>query len=518
MANNVEPEVLVNSILGKVSDVLINGDGVVIPKSDDHFLAFMSPGIPMLDDDFNYALEGFGGVYRRNADQNDLEKSTGPQEQPAEGDGQDPNEPSVEQQLAADALQKYMRAENFYNITDLVPDVSGIVDSGRINTWNPEARISRVYAMALQQSQVYDNEPDEATRKKLENWRSKLVTTRKEKDIITDEEVEVTEESAIVKRYNEKMLAYLGTAMEYNNVRISAMAAKDQEAVHRMAINGPLLQMKVRAALNEWSSVGHKGDVDKLNAAIQSVEDRAFVLLKQRYKEDYFRSLLTNPSSGSNFLYYAPASPSFARAGSGWSEFYFNSGSFASNHQWKSSSTAAAGGFHIGSFGVAGGGKVENRRYEGKLDTENFHLSFKMARVPIARPGINLDYVLSGFWRFDQHNEIVKNVMLSDGKKPPGGLMPAITTDCIFIKDLYLHFGKSHSEFLSQSRSVSGFGGVTFGPFHAGAVHSETQGGQSSDANWESQGIRIPGLQLLGFVCFMLPQSPNPNPKITEWI
>jgi len=68
MADNVEPEVLVNSILGKVTDVLINGDGDVIPKSDDHFLAFMSPGVPVLEDDFNYALEGFGGVYRRNAD------------------------------------------------------------------------------------------------------------------------------------------------------------------------------------------------------------------------------------------------------------------------------------------------------------------------------------------------------------------------------------------------------------------------------------------------------------------
>jgi hypothetical protein len=514
MANNVEPEVLVNAILGKVSDVLINGDGEVLPKSDDHFLAFMSPGIPMLDDDFNYALEGFGGVYRRNADPDDLEKSTGPQDKPA----QDPNEPSVEQVIAQDALQKYMRAESFFNLTDLVPDVSGIIDSGRINTWNPEARISRVYAMALQQSQVYDNEPDEETLKKLENWRSKLVTTRKEKDIITDEEVEVTEESAIVKRYNEKMLAYLGAATEYNNVRISAMAGKDQEAVHRMAINGPLMQMKVRAALNDWSSVGRRGDVDKLNAAIQSVEDRAFVLLKQRYKEDYFRSLLTNPSSGSNFLYYAPASPSFARSGSGWSEFYFNSGSFASDHQWKSSSTAAALGFHFGSFGGAGGAEVEKSRFEGKIDTQTFSLRFKMARVPIARSAINLDYVMSGFWRFDQNNEIVKNTMLSDGKKPPSGLMPAITTDCIFIQDLELYFGESHSQFLSQYNSVKAGGGLSFGPVHLGVRHSESGGQQSSSSTWSEQGISVPGLQLLGFVCFMLPQSPNPNPKITEWI
>ena len=519
MADKVEPEVLVNSVLGKVSDVLINGDGTVIPKSDDHFLAFMSPGVPLLESDFNYALEGFGGVYRRNSDADDLVKSTGPQDQAATDGGTAPEEPSVDQLLAQDALQKYAAAESFYNLVDLVPDMSGIVDAQRINTWNPEARISSVYAMALQHSQVYDNQPDEATQAKVERWRSKLITTRKEKDIITDEEVEVTEESAVVKRYNEKMLAYLGVASEYNNARISAMAGKDQEAVHRMAINGPLLQMKVRAAMNDWSGYGHKGDVEKLNAAIQSVEDRAFVLLKQRYKEDYFRSLVTNPSSGSNFLYCAPASPSFARSGSGWSEFYFNSGSFASNHSFRSSSTQAGGGFSIGIFGGSGGGSVEKKRWEGQLSTKSFSMRFKMARIPISRPWFKLDYLLSGYWRFDAANQVVANTQISDGKKGnPGGLMPGITTDLVLIKDLYLDFGEYDSQFKQQSTAVAGGGTVHVGPFFAGGRHSSVNKDRQVESNWEGQGIHIPGLQLLGYICYQLPKSPDPKPGIDSWI
>lgn len=38
---------------------------------------------------------------------------------------------------------------------------------------------------------------------------------------------EIERESNLVKAYNEKMLAYLGAAMEYNSTRISAMAGKD---------------------------------------------------------------------------------------------------------------------------------------------------------------------------------------------------------------------------------------------------------------------------------------------------
>jgi hypothetical protein len=180
------------------------------------------------------------------------------------------------------------------------------------------------------------------------------------------------------------MLEYLAAATEYNNTRISAMAGKDQEAVHRLAVNGALEQMKVRAAMNAWSTTGHKGDYEKLAAAIQSVEDRAFVLLKQRYKEDYFRSLLTNPSSGSNFLYCAPASASFARSGAGWSRFYFNSSSYQSNHSFQNSSTQAGGGFHIGSFGFAGGGSVEKNKWQGAVDTSEFRMEFQMTSCSAA--------------------------------------------------------------------------------------------------------------------------------------
>lgn len=123
MVNNVEPEVLMNSVLGKITDVLLNGDGEVVPRSDDHYFAFMSPGIPMLEDSFNYAIEGFGGVERRNADPEKLNEAVGPQE----GTGETAA-------LAADALRKYQSAEAFAALCDLVPDTSGIIDSGRINT------------------------------------------------------------------------------------------------------------------------------------------------------------------------------------------------------------------------------------------------------------------------------------------------------------------------------------------------------------------------------------------------
>jgi len=509
MPNNVEPEVLMNSILGKITDVLLNGDGEVVPRSDDHYFAFMSPGIPMLEDSFNYAIEGFGGVVRRSADPEKLDQSVGPQ-------GAAPSETEVAAELAADARRKYQTAEAYSALCDLVPDTSGILETARINTWQPETRISHAYAMALQFSQVYNVEPDEETKKKIEYWRSLLQTTKTEVNIVTGEQVERTTESDLVKKYREKMLAYYGEVLAYNNMRISALAGQDQLAVQQFAINGPIMQMKVRAAENDWISNGYRDEYDQINAAIAAVEGRSFALLKQRYKEDFFRSLLTSPSSGANFQYMAPVIADFARSGSGWSEFYFRSGDYQSNYKYRTSTTGGGGGFSLGVFSIGGGGEVTKTKTEGTVNTETFNLTFSMARVPIYRPGINLAFLKSGYWRFDQNNQEYKSTLLSDGGNPPQGLMPAITTDCIFVKDLCLDFGESNSHYESELKNVSGSGGVSYGPFFMGGRHSSTDRDRTYEYSWTKEGLKILGLQLIGFLCYMPGKMPDPNPNIPE--
>lgn len=525
MDESIAPEALMNSIMGKISDVLLNGDGDVIPRSTDHYLAFTSPGVPIHDDFFDYAREGFGGVARRHVDPEKPAGSVGPQENGAAangaagGNGANGAEALIDPgALAADARRKYMAAEAFFALCDSVPDTSEIMESNRINTWQPETRVSHAYGLALQFSQVVDAQPDEETKRKLERWRGLLQETVTEKDLVTEEEVEITRETELVKRYREKMLAYYGEALAYNTARISALSGQDEAAVHNFAINGPLMQMKVRAAENDWISNGFRDTYDRINAAIAAVEGRSFALLKQRYKEEFFRSVLTNPSSGANFCYTAPVPADFARGDTGWSEFTFDHGSWRSNHRFTSNRTSAGGGLSIGLFTVGGGGNVSKRNWQGSINAQRFKLRMKLARVPIYRPGINLAFLQSGFWRFDQNNSEYKNTMMSDGNSPPEGLMPAITTDVIFARDLHLDFGERNSEYERESRSASGRAGVSWGPFHFGGGHTNSRDERTAESNWSSQGLHIPGMQAIGFLCYTLPKSPDPNPDVQHWI
>jgi len=506
MSNNVEPEILMNSILGKITDVLLSGDAQVVAKNDDHKLAFMSPGYVLNDDTFDYASEGFGGVLRRNANPEKLNEAVGPQSSTGTEDAA---------ALAADARQKYQNAESFFVLSDLVADTSGILETARINNWQPETRVSQAYAEALQFSQVYDVQPDEETAKKIEHWRSLLQTTKTEKDLVTGEERQVTTESELVKRYNDKMNAYFLVRDNYMNARVSAMSGVDEQAVHYFAMNGPSLQMRLRAAENDWISNGYRDEYDRINAAIAAVEGRSFALLKQRYKEDYFRSLLTNPSSNANFLYTAPAP---VPGKEGWTKFYFNSSSYQSNHKFSKSDTAGVGGFSLGVFTLGAKGSATKSRTEGTINTETFKFSCEMCRFHYYRPGINIGFPKSGWWRYDPHNEIYKNTVLSTGGDSPEGRWTNISTDGVLVRNLEMDFGENNSHYERELSKLGASGIASFGPFHLGGRHSNASDERTYEASWSSQGVRISGTQLIAnFIYFFKDLMPNPNKNITTW-
>jgi len=59
----VAPSDLANAIMGRLYDVLTNGDATV-PKSADNFFTMCAPGIPMDVEDFEFLTQGLTGVVK----------------------------------------------------------------------------------------------------------------------------------------------------------------------------------------------------------------------------------------------------------------------------------------------------------------------------------------------------------------------------------------------------------------------------------------------------------------------
>ncbi len=60
----LEPSVLANTIMGKLYNVLTNGDDTA-PKSDDNFFSWCTPGIPVEPSDLEYLTQGLTGVVKK---------------------------------------------------------------------------------------------------------------------------------------------------------------------------------------------------------------------------------------------------------------------------------------------------------------------------------------------------------------------------------------------------------------------------------------------------------------------
>jgi hypothetical protein len=545
------PAVLSNMIMGKLYNVLTNGDETV-PKSDDNFFTWMTPGMPVDPADFDFLTQGLTGVVRKQ----DLDTLRGPQaktngggEKPAEGGekpaeaGEKPAEgekPTGGIELTASELDKlraqdtsrlYMQAESLARLSDFVPDVSKINNEqfARFNVANNEGSLSEIWERVLRMSQVMETPLDDATLKKIEKFRGLLQVTKQKKNLLDDSITEVKEAAPLVIAYNEKMAAYEAAALEYNTRRIDALTASTPRAVHDWAINANILRNKVKAAMADWINNGYKNDYEQIAAYLDQVQGRDLTLLKQQYKDDLAKAKLTGISSGSDFYYTSLVPASFVKGG--WTTFRFASGDTRASQNSSYSTSkwgAKANAGFMGIFGASASHQQSKSRQEfhGKMDSEKFSLQFDICQAQIVRPWLHVSFMKSKAWRFDQNNPDVKSEMINDGAMPPKGLLPAYPTSMVFVRNLKLRMGKSKAfqDFMDEqkSKSTEAGGSASFGPFSlgGGGSYSSASGNKkkSSGYSYSSEGMDVPGMQVIGFKCNVMPKSPQPNPQIKEWV
>lgn len=513
----VLPDQLMNSVLGKLYDILTMGDDSV-PRSSDDFFSWCTPGIPYDEDQFDFLSQGFTAMVRNNAAGSQSTDDNGSNSKAAD-------EPSMKEKMGQQTAELYQEAENLARLVDFIPSVSGIEDGKRrqnvmTKIWSPDASLSNVYEYVLRMSQVISSELDDKTKAKVERLRGLLVEKTKKVDLITDEEIEVTEPSEIVKRYYEKMMAYEDAVLDYNNRRISANSGTSPEAVQYFAMNARTLRNRVRAAYNDWVANGYKEDYEKISAYISQVMSRDLTLLKAEYRDDLEKAALTGLASNSDFYYTSLLPGNFARS-RGWTEFEFTQSDFESHYDQTKKDWGTKGGFRAGFFRIGGGGGGSKTEVNSDIDWSSFSLNFEMAQVPIVRPWFHQEFLKSRYWRF--HPDAKKTGqgdLLSDGKIPPKGMLTSYPTAIIFVRNLNLNFKTYSGSYESVEKQFQGGGGFSLGPFNAGGNYKSEKNEINSERHFTRQGIKIPGMQICGFRCHILSNLPNPVTSIKDekWV
>ena len=333
-----------------------------------------------------------------------------------------------------------------------------------------------------------------------------------------------TEDSPLTVAYTEKQSEYEVALNEYNNLIIDGLSAtgKDPEAVRRVqaaARMSKFLSDKVNSAYKRWVSQGYKNEFEQMNAYIHQATQKSMVMYKDALQQKYEGARLDNIAIGGELgkFYFTTLVPgNFATSG-GWTQFTFFDQDYHTHYKKSTEKWGASARVNLGfvRFGGSGGGSKE--QISSSVDMSKFRISLKFAQVPILRPFMDPGLFTMRGWRlgkewFDNY----PNQTVSDGNADPKGRLIAYPITALFIRDVEITSSELASQYDSLQKHVSGGGSAGFGPIRVGGSYS--YGKEKRDTSFHRAGdtLKIPGMQLIGFINHTVPKCPDTNPEIED--
>lgn len=341
----------------------------------------------------------------------------------------------------------------------------------------------------------------------LENHQAPLTT------LTPDQQAKLDEANAIVVKYEE---AY----EKYQLAYYDALDVYDEAYANWKNSGTPIprsAKLRLQAALDKWDRDGHRSAVDSATAVIvkyEALDPEVFwsKLLKQFQNG-------TQETSESNVFQPVGVTPPYRSwlTDAGWTSFSFNQKDM--DNQRNSEAIGVSGNLsgEFGIFKISGDGNYDKDSSFVKMDQTELTFSCKLFRVSLSRTWMNPLVLSSRGWRFlvgtsgplstggDIFNDVV-----------PTGQMTVIPTAAILSKDLQVKgtFDKTIVE--SMNQKIAANASVGIGPFSiAGRFNMENHTG-SEKGTIASNAISAPDIQLVAFVCEVLPKCPDPDPAL-KW-
>lgn len=478
---------------------------------DDRFIAWCQPGLPFEPEDFMFALKGIG-------------RSAGSAAATGEEDG---DAAATLDREGEELRQRILRASDWARLTNFIPNPSGIYDDEQQKKMfdttaftQDGSSMASLYETVLRHSEVAYSELSEDVEARMTRFRGLLSQTIEEEDLFSGKTKTRVVDSPLVVAYNTYMSEYIDASLEYNTKRLNALNSNDSLAVQDWALNASNYRRRVKAAYSKWVSLGYKNDVEKIGAYIDQVTMRDLTLMKADLLDKLDKSRISDPTSGEEFLWTSliPAGLPFSK---GWTTYNFSQSEVRSYSKSQNNAWSAKAKLPLGSwFGASASGSGSTKKIEREYDTSNFKMSFEVAQGMISRCWFSPEFLFSNAWRFPEDLANLTNFgeALSDGKTPPKGAMIAYPTTAIFVRNVKVSFDELKSESSDLTKQLKTGGGMHIGPFNLGGASYE-RGSTEREFKREvtEEGLEIPGMQLIGFKCKLLPQLPNPSDEVEKW-
>jgi hypothetical protein len=475
-----KPDNIVNALMSYLYMTLTDGKkDFASGVTDDRFITWCLPGIPIDPEDLRFAREGMIG---KGAD---------------------------EAERARDTALLSMQAANFARLMDFIPDVRG----QQIVSFQPGIRsLSGTYEAVLRDSKIADVPLTKAEQAQLTKARNLLFVEQEVADPDTGEKQMTTVDTTKMKAYRKQQAIFEKEFIEYNSKRIKAELALSAADVLDFERNGPAFEKRAIMALRDWEGAGNKTEIENAQAIISQLTDKSLLQWKQKLKDRLVFDKKKHPTLGDYYpTTLIPAS--FLLPKAGWPSFSFKESEVKKFSNTKSTQYGGKAGF-VGGFMIGGGGDKSTTSKSVTSDTTNFEISFEVAQIPISMPYFDIAFLQSRAWKFPEDA-----MLLSDGKQPPQGMLVGYPTMVIFVRNVVINFKELHDKNSEINKAVKANAAFTIGPFAAGGSHKNSSGETKSISSISENGLKVKEMQIIGFRCRLWDgKKPDPDPKFKNFI
>jgi hypothetical protein len=365
------------------------------------------------------------------------------------------------------------------------------------------AEIWQIYQDALNSAIVEPRQLNEEQAQELKAAQKKLYIYKSVVDPNTGTITHTSEPSLLMSDYNKYRKEYNDAVIALNKVIMTVTNDPDNnEAAQELALNGQVYRQNVDAALQQWNTV--KNTVEVAQETIANFSSDGPLLLFQSIRNDLGVMKMTDSLKG--VFYPTTYFPDQFWNSDGWS--VFTTSESEEHSYWHDETTSWGGGASAGwglwssSVGVS---HTDTRHYDS-CSTKNYKISFDLIQVPLVRPWLNPMLFTNRAWKLQNGVEV-----LSDGNPIPStsGTLPLLPTSVLIIRNLSLSFDMTDTANTSYSSETHASGSVGWGPFSLRGGYDSVSTGGTHDYKSNNEGITCPGMQVIGFVCDLVPKSPN---------
>jgi hypothetical protein len=242
-----------------------------------------------------------------------------------------------------------------------------------------------------------------------------------------------------------------------------------------------------KTALENWESKGFRQEIEGAKAMIQANYDKDLAIGFGKARTKFDEHIV---NAGGKSWYATQAAPPYEQwaSASGWVDWSFQESELALQPA-RTGSLPSAGTPSASTLALSKGA---------------FKVTGRFKRVEIIRHWLDQELFRSRTWKLAKSSPI-KLISAGQPALADPGVMPYLPVGLLLAKDLEISGAWSRQD-LDKFASGSG----TIGPFSLGGPKAKAtvleHNGQLS--------IKAEGIQVIGFLCDVLPKVPDPDPKL----